>query len=135
MRTEILTYLQTISGATLGTFKVSEQLPWLDNGAPLAHHNKKHIYIDLPQSNQSPVFDAFNDAGAVEETTTIRVFFVNDAKQLSSNYFDLVAAIKEARTLPTISGYTSRLCQVRATFNNDAVETEIEFSFKKLLTN
>ena len=46
MRTPIYNFINAISPTTLGSFKVSEHLPWEDNGAPIYHHNKKHIYVN-----------------------------------------------------------------------------------------
>lgn len=135
MRTEILTYLQEIKFATLGTFKVATSLPWSDNNAPIYHHNKKNIYVDTPNTAQSPVFDALNGAGVVDEITTVKVYFVCDAKILPSNYDALVDAIKGVRLLFSDAGYIQRLCQVSNDYNSDAVQTTFEFSFRKLITN
>jgi len=135
MRSDILTFIQAISSETLGSFRVSTNLPWEDNGAPLYHHNKKHIYVDTDNTVQAGVFDALNGAGAVEETITVRVYFVTDAKQLPSNYDDLVEAIKLARLVNPTGGFVQRLVQVQNTYNADAILTTFDFSFKKLLTN
>jgi hypothetical protein len=135
MRTEILNFISNIASGTLGTFTVSTKLPWYDNGAPLYHHNKKHIYVDTDNTVQNPLNDAFNGAGTVIETTTVKVYFVTDAKQLPTNYDSLVDAIKGARLVASTAGYTQRLVQVNNTYINDALTTEFDFSFKKLLTN
>jgi hypothetical protein len=135
MRTEILSYLNTISNVTLGTYSVSSRLPWLDNGAPLYHHNRKHIYVDTDQSRQTPVSDALNQAGFVDETTTVTVYFVNDAKQLPDNYDAVVTAIKGARLITATQGYTERTVNVSSDYLADDLITTIEFSFRKLITN
>jgi len=134
MRTEILNFVTAIDPNTLDTFVVSTKLPWLDNGSPLYHHNKKHIYVDTENSSQQPVFDGMNGSGSVQETITVKVYFVIDAKQLPSNYDSLVDAIKDAR-LVTVAGVIQRLCQVSNQYIADQLLTEFEFSFKKLLTN
>ena len=77
MRTEILTYLK---GLKLRNFQVVDSLPF-DNGIPLYISNKKNIYVDAAQVEQSPVFDTFDALGGVDEVTTISVYFVNDAKR------------------------------------------------------
>lgn len=132
MRSAILSYLKTLS---LGTFVVADHLPWEDNGGPLYHHNKKHIYVDTPQSQQAAVFDAFNSAGFVNETTTVKVYFVNDAKKLPDNYEAVVDAIKEARTIPATTGYVQKLCSATSEYIADSLLTTIEFSFTKTITN
>jgi hypothetical protein len=134
MRTAILNYLQDHS-ADLSPLTISTNLPWEDNGAALAHHNKKHVYVDLDQVQQTPVLDALNAAGLVDETTTVRVYFVTDAKKPLTNLETLIDTVKGARLTANIAGVTQRLCQVTNTFNNDAIETEFEFSFRKIITN
>jgi len=135
MRAEIVTFLQAIDPGILGTFKVAQGLPWYDNGAPLYHHNKKHIYVDSPDTSQSALFDAMNGAGTAIETTTVKVYFVCDAKQLPSNTEQLTQAIQGARLLFSTAGYTQRLCQVSNDYVNDAIQVTFEFSYKKLITN
>jgi hypothetical protein len=135
MRTEIIDFISNIGNATIGSFTVTNKLPWMDNGAPLYHHNKKHIYVDTPETAQSAVFDAMNGAGTVDETTTVKVYFVCDAKQLPSNYENLVEAIKPVRLLFGTAGYTQRLCQVNNDYIADSLLTTFEFSYKKLITN
>jgi hypothetical protein len=135
MRTEIITSLQAISKAILKDFKVTDNLPWEDNGAPLYFHNKKHIYVDMPQTRQEPVLNDFAQGGTVNETNTVRVYFVTDAKQLPSNYYDLVTAVQAIRTTYAVTGVIDRTCQVSTSFQADALITEFEFSNRKTITN
>jgi hypothetical protein len=132
MRTVVWNYIkkQKLTGFTL-----SEHLPWRDNGAPLFHHNKKHIYVDTSQTVQNPVLDAMNQSGWVDEITTVSVYFVNDAKQLPSNYDDVVETLKGARLATGTEGYTQRLVQVSSEYIEDAIVTTLEFSYRKLITN
>jgi hypothetical protein len=134
MRTAILDYLKANRRA-LSPLVVSDNLPWDDNGAPLYHHNKKHVYIDLDQVTQSPVFDTLNSSGSVDETTIIRVYFVTDAKNPITNFETVLSTISNGRLTPDIIGVIQRTCQVSNSYINDAVLTEFEFSFKKLITN
>ena len=114
---------------------LTEHLPWEDNGSPLYHHNKKHIYVDTDQSQQQPMFDAFNGQGTIDEITTISVYFVNDAKKLIPDYDNIIDLIKGARTAPGTEGYIQKLCQVSSFYQEDAIITKFEFSFRKLITN
>ena len=104
MRTAILTYVQAIPRATLGTYSVSEELPWEQNGQPLYLNNLKTIYVDVDQVAQEPLYNVLNFADPLDEITTVRVYFVNDAKQLPSNYESLVAAVKDARNATGTEG-------------------------------
>jgi hypothetical protein len=130
MRQVIYDYIDNLG---LRSFILSPHLPWDDNGAPLYHHNKKYIYVDLAQISQEPLFDTLDLGGAVNETTKISVYFVNDAKNLPPDYDSVVAEIKGARLAQGTEGYIQKLCQVNTEFMNDAVLTHLEFSFRKFL--
>lgn len=134
MRTAILNHIKA-NAKQLGTFKVSDQLPWIDNNVPLYLDNKKHIYVDTDNTHQLPMFDALDQAGTVEETTTVNVYFANDAKKLPAEYDSVVQAIKSARIIPESKGYFQRTVNVVNSYNVDVLITHFEFTFKQLLTN
>lgn len=134
MRTAILDYLKA-NKRYLTPLTVSDNLPWEDNGARISHHNKKHLYVDLDQVQQSASFDTLNYKGGIDETTIVRVYFVTDAKQTISNFESIIQVIKDARLTADITGVIQRTCQVSNQFNGDVIETEFEFSFRKLITN
>jgi hypothetical protein len=81
------------------------------------------------------MLDAFNGQGTIDEITTVSVYFVNDAKKIPPDYDSVVEQIKGARTATGTEGYIQKLCQVSTSFNNDAIITHLEFSFRKLITN
>ena len=132
MRSDILAYIKTLS---LGTFAVSDELPWDNNGTPLYLTNLKRIYVDADQVAQEALFDTFDCAGPVNEITTVRVYFVTDAKQLPANDDAVVADIKNSRSISAAVDYTQHLCQVSTEFVGDRLVTQFEFSFRKLITN
>lgn len=132
MRTVIFDYIKALR---LKQVTLTEHLPWEDNGAPLYHHNKKHVYVDTAQSTQQPLIDALNGSGAVDEITTVSVYFVNDAKKLIPDYDSIVDSIKGARLAPGTEGFVQKTCQVTSSYIEDAIITKFEFSFRKFLTN
>ena len=132
MRANILSYIKTL---TLGSYSVSDELPWDNNGTPLYLSNLRRIYVDVAQFSQDARIDTLGMSGAVDEITTVRVYFVNDAKTLPANYESLVAAIKQARVQDYTAGYIQKLCQVSSEFTGDRLTTTFEFSFRKLMTN
>jgi hypothetical protein len=134
MRTALLNYLVANRKALL-PFVVTDNLPWYDNGAPLYHHNKKHIYVDAAETRQTSAIDALNGSQAVDEVTTVRVYFVNDAKRLPTNYDSAVELIKSARSATGTEGSIQRLVQVTTDYTEDALTTQFEFSFRKIITN
>jgi hypothetical protein len=135
MRTAIYDYIDGLSAAIKGSFTLSTELPWDQNGNPLYLNNLKRIYVDVDQISQTANINSLAFIGAVDETSVVRVFFVNDAKQLPSNYDTLVSAVKDARLTTAITGVIERLCQVSTSFDQDRLITQFEFSFKKTITN
>ena len=134
MRSAIYDYLYS-NRASLKGLTLSDKLPWTDNGTPLYMANMKSIYVDIDQVSQEPLTNAINGYGAVDEITTVNVFFCIDAKLLLANYEDLVSVIKAARLTPDITGVISRTCQVTAEYNADNLVTTFTFSFRKMQTN
>ena len=134
MRTAILDYL-IANRSDLKPLVVVEGLPWVDSGTELYFLNKRHIYVDLDQVKQDPVIDTLNSTGVVNETTTVSVYFVTDAKTPYSKFEDAISTIKDARLTTDITGVTARTCQVSNTYESDVVLTTFEFSFKRLITN
>lgn len=133
MRQAIYDSIRALGATTLGTFSMSTELPYDASGTPLYLKNFKKIYVDVDQISQEATLSTLNGATWVDETTTVRTYFVTDAKQLPSNYETLVDAIKETRLTEDITGVTQRRCQVSTRFEADALVTEFEFSFTKQL--
>jgi hypothetical protein len=132
MRDIVLDYLNTnkVTG-----FKVTEMLPFNSSGQPLYQNNFKSIYVDQPQTVQEPLIDVLNGAGIVNETTTITVYVVTDAKQIPANYDTLVSTIKNARLDTGISGVTQRATSVATEYSADALVTQFNINFRKLIVN
>lgn len=135
MRTAIYDYIVALPNAVKGTFTTTEELPWDNNGNPLYLSNLKRIYVDTDQVDQDAQYNTLGYPGTIVESTTVRAYFVCDAKQLPSNYETLVSAIKDARLTTDIDGVTSRRCQVATEYSADKLVTTFEFSFNKTLTN
>ena len=132
MRQTIYDYIDSLG---LRGYTLSSNLPWSDNGDPIYLQNKKYIYVDAAQVKQDPKFDTLDLGGAVEENATVSVFFVNDAKNLPSDYDDAVELIKEARLAEGTEGYIQKLCQVSTSYSADNLITQFDFSFRKLINN
>jgi hypothetical protein len=132
MRTVIYNYIRALG---LKSVTLSNELPYQTNGTDLYLKNKKTIYVDAAQSNQDAVTDTLDGKGAVDEITTVSVYFVNDAKKMLPDYDQIVNQIKGARTATGTDGYIQKLCQVTVSYDEDAMVTELGFSFRKLLTN
>jgi hypothetical protein len=114
---------------------ISNELPYQTNSQDLYLKNEKTIYVDAAQTQQAPAIDTLNGSGAVDETTTVSVYFVNDAKKVLSDYDTTVTQLKGARTAVGTEGYIQKLCQVNVTYDEDAMVTQLEFSFRKFIIN
>lgn len=135
MRQAIIDYLKEHK-RDLTPLIVSEQLPYSpDDSQPLYMKNKKHIYVDLDQVNQVTALNALDGSGATNEHTNVRAFFVTDAKQPIPNYETVVQVIKDARLTAGLSylGVTQRLVTVTTRYDVDAVITEFEYHFVRLI--
>jgi hypothetical protein len=132
MRQAIVNYLNS-NKRSLTPAIVAEHLPYLIDGNPIYFKNKKHIYVDVDQVNQITALNALDGSGATNEHTNIRAFLVTDAKQPIPNYETIVQTIKDARLTPELQGVTQRLCTVKTSFIEDALITEFEYHFVKLI--
>lgn len=132
MRELILQWLKTHS---VTGYTVTEELPWDSSGQPLYLNNKKRIYVDQPQTGQEPLIDVLNGHGIVNENTTVTVYLATDAKQLPANYDAVVTMIKSARLDPAITGVTQRATTVSTEFVNDALVSQFDINFRKLIIN
>jgi len=131
MRTEIIEYINTLS---LGSFVVSQEVPWEESGTALYLKNPKKIYVDVVEYNNEPILQTLDGVNINAETGVVRVFFACDAKQLPSNYETLVSDIKRGKDITTISGVNRRECVVNTTIEADLLVTELDLRFTKLST-
>lgn len=132
MRTVVYNYIKALG---LKSVSISNELPYSTNGSELYLKNKKTVYVDVAESQQDAAIDALNGSGAVDETTTVSVYFVNDAKKLPTDYDTIVTQMKGARTATGTEGYIQRTCNVSSSYQEDAIVTELVFSFRKFITN
>lgn len=132
LRSAILTYL---GGQSWGTYRVSQELPWDNNGRPLYWTNLKTIYVDTPNVHQVPIVDTFDSQGFIEQTTSVRVYFVNDAKLLPANFDTVGQQVLQARTAAGTETYTRRLVQAVNSYVGSHILSTFEFSFQNILTN
>ena len=130
MRQQILDYINTLS---LGSFSLSQELPWSSSGTPLYLSNIKKIYVDRSQFTNDPLLSTLDGLIINSEITSVKVYFASDAKLLPANYDTLVSNIKLAKDVSTIEGVNRRECDVLTTFENDTLVTEFEFRFTKLI--
>jgi hypothetical protein len=129
MRTEILNFLQSQS---LGTFIVSREQPWSENGLPLYLKNLKRVYVSQASLDNVPLFPTLDGLDIPSEVTTVTVYLACDAKQTPPDLDQAINVVKQAKNISTIQGVNRRECSVTSTYDNDVLVTELEFRFTKL---
>jgi hypothetical protein len=129
MRDLIIDYLNSIS---LGAFSLANELPYSSSGTDLYVKNVKKIYVDRPQFNTDPIINTLQGATISNETTSIKIYFSCDAKQLPPSYEDLIVLLKLGKDYTGITGYSNRECLVSSEFIADQLVTELEYRFTKI---
>ncbi len=129
MRQEVIDYLQS---QNLGAFTIAGEVPWTETGTALYLKNLRKIYVDVDAFATDPLITTFTGLNINNETTIVRVYFANDAKQLPSNYDEVVSVIKSAKDINTTAGYVRREVNVSTSYDNDRLITEIELRYIKL---
>lgn len=130
MRQELLDYIGNLG---LGSFSLSQELPYDSSGVPLYMRNVKKIYIDLAQYNDDTLIKTLDGAHVYNEITSVKVYFTADAKQLPANYDTVIVALKGAKDADTITGANRRECLISTSFQEDVLVTELEYRFTKLI--
>ena len=129
MRQEVLDY---INGLALGGYLLSEESPWRDNAIPLYIKNLKKIYVDNVEYLSEPLIATLGTLSINQQTRTIRIYFANDAKTIPSNYDTLVEDLITVKDINLADGTNRREADVRVSYENDVMVTEIEIRFTKL---
>jgi hypothetical protein len=134
MRADVIAKLKALSSSTLGTFTVTEELPWESDGVPLYLKNLKRIYVDVQETDLDPIADTLDGSGFAVEASVVSVSFGCDAKTLPANYDSLVTAIRSIR-INFGDGWKQRRIQHTAEFDADRLVTTFEFRFERVVTN
>lgn len=129
MREEILDFLQS---QNLGTFIVSREQPWSENGTPMYLKNLKKVYATQESTANEPLFLTLDALDIPSEVTTVTVYLACDSKQVPATLNDAVQVIKTAKNITTVTGVNRRQCDVSTSYENDVLVTEIAFQFTKL---
>ena len=127
--------LDLIEGSLQTGFSTSGRLPFDQNDTPLYLQNFKRVYVDLPQTEQEPLFQTLDGKGVVNETLTVTAYLATDAKTIPSTYDAQVTALKGVRINNNINGYNQRLANVSTEYINDALVTTVEYVFVKSVVN
>lgn len=129
MRQEVLDYINSLA---LGGYLLSEESPWRDNTIPLYIKNLKKIYVDNIEYLSEPLIATLGTLSINQQTQSTRIYFANDAKTVPSNYDTLVQDLIAAKNINLNDGTNRREADVRVSYENDVMVTEIEIRFTKI---
>lgn len=129
MRDQVLAYLD---GLDLGTFAMSQELPFDNAGTALYLKNPKRVYVNVDQ-NATEVFLGLMGQNSIDmDVVSVIVYFANDAKNLPADYSDTVNAVVGAKSLYAANGFFKRDYLTSTDYENDLMVTTIELRFYKL---
>ena len=129
MRDQLITLLKALS---LGTFKVSTELPYSNSGVELYTKNAKTIYVDNPDVEVTTFLANLNGANIDQTTNTVQVYFTSDAKQQASNYLTLVDSIQALKDDEAFISYNTKECVYTVEYVNDLTVNQFEFRFTQI---
>jgi hypothetical protein len=131
MRQEVIDY---VSSLPLGSFLLTTELPWDSDGSALYLKNPKKVYVDMTEYVNEPIITTLNGLSINNESQIVRIYFACDAKQLPSDYEQVVQDIKTVKGITTVAGVNNRSVNITTEFVNDLLATEMEVRFTKLST-
>lgn len=126
MRQEVLDY---IDGLALGTFTVTNDLPYDASGNALYLSNVKKIYVDEEQITSEPLVQGMDGTHINNQTTSVSIYFTADAKQLPANYDTLVSGLRGAKDITSVSGVNRREIEEISDFQGDLIVKTLEIRF------
>lgn len=126
--------LDQLRSLDLGTFRVSDELPFAAAGLSLYEKNPKVFYVDEPDQSETTLLLTLSGGPVLNQAvTTVNIWVTCDAKQKPSNYNDLVQAVRRLRLAPP-NPVQNRLCDVSTDLVGDRIVTQFEFRFTELVT-
>ena len=132
MRDEILTYLGTQS---FSSYIVSTELPFDSNGTELYIKNPKRIYVDNAQLAVEPFIGVMSAMNIDQETTTVNIYFANDAKTLPSDYSTVVTSCRNAKNQTYTVSFFNTYSDTKTEYKNDLLVTNVELRFIRIITS
>lgn len=130
MRQDIIAYLKQLN---LKNYKVSDELPFKPNGTELFIKNVKKIYVDVEQVEQTAFIPLLRDGDIDQEVTTIRVYFTTDAKQLPTDYSQVIQLIRMAKDSIVVAKGFRKDATSTSEYVDDLLLTTVEFTFQALV--
>jgi hypothetical protein len=126
MRTELLNYLKAnLSGG----IKTADELPWAQGDNPLYLQNKKKVYLDEPETQQTSVIQLLNSPDITQTVTTVTGYLAVDAKNRPIDLDSALATLKVAKDLSSIDASFRKEFDYDVTIDRDVMTYTFEYRF------
>lgn len=129
MRDDIINYVKSLN---LNSVTVTTDLPFDDSGVALYLKNVKKIYIDREQITSEPIVQTLDAVTINNTTTSVSLYFTIDAKQVLSNYTDIVNGLKAAKDVTSFAGVNNRTAEVATEYLNDLLVTTVTITLTRI---
>lgn len=131
MRNQVLSFIE---GLDLGSFRVSQELPWSEGENPLYLKNLKSLYVGPAQYETETIIAALNGLNIQNQEITVEVSFACDAKKLPADYQLVISQLLNVKNITDIEPSWNREVTHTTEYEGDVLVTQVEFIFTKLLT-
>lgn len=129
MRTDVINQIKAV--APFG-YKLSNELPFDESDVALYLKNPKTIYVDTSTVDQDPLFATLDGLNITNSTTSTKVYFTTDAKNIPANYDTVVSSLKAIRDTISSPGAQRREAFVSTSYEGDLLVTELEYRITKI---
>jgi hypothetical protein len=134
MRSAVLELLEQVD---LGSFRLSQELPWPAAGEPLYEKNPKVFYVDETQIAETSLIAVLLGGGPAvrNRETTFSIWVTCDAKQQPTDYDQVIDRVRAAVISLPGPEMRRRESDTDRTFTADRLVTELEFRFTETVRN
>ena len=124
--------LALLADADLGTFTLSQELPYDSSGTPLYLKSVKRVFVDQEQISTEPIIETLDGLDILRETRTVDVYMTCDAKVRPADYGQTVLNIRSLRRSNWNQAVTVTV-GITTEYEADLLVTRFEFAFSGLL--
>lgn len=124
--------LSAIKASDLKGLRINTELPFDDSGEPLYVRNSKTVYVDEAQFSTDPIIETLDGTTISNTTTTVKVYFTTDAKNIQPTYSTNVETLKGLKNTIEFAGSRARDVIVNTDYVGDQLVTEVEYRITNL---
>ena len=132
MRNQLLSAITTAI-STLTQFAVSQELPWSQGDLPLFLKNKKRVYVDNPQVEQTTLIPTLSGIDFYQTDQISTVYVSVDAKNPPTQLDNLITQILSARDTTGVINFGAE-SDYKQELTEDVLTYSFEFRLNTLTT-